>query len=327
MAHAINYVWNYCNDVSLKAFRRNKTFLSAYDLHKLTAGTSKDLRLSADTIQQVCTEYVTRRRQFKKIRLKWRSRKKSLGWIPFKAAYVQLKGDTVTYCGHRFRLWLSRPIVGQVKTGSFTQDARGRWYVSFQCEVPELHGPPAPAEVGIDLGLKDQLACTHLPEPLSRANITRYYAEPLATAQRARKKKRVKALHAKIANVRKDWTHKVTTAIARTSRLIVVGNVSSVKLAKTPFAKSTYDAAWGITRSLLQYKALRLGAQYVEVNESWSSCTCADCLQRTGPRGLRQLGVRVWTCAVCGVEHQRDINSAHNILRLGRETLSGIRLL
>jgi hypothetical protein len=40
------------------AFRRDKTFLSAYDLHTLTAGTSKDLRLSADTIQQVCTEYV-----------------------------------------------------------------------------------------------------------------------------------------------------------------------------------------------------------------------------------------------------------------------------
>ena len=60
MASAINYVWNYCNAVSLLAYRRNKTFLSAYDLHKLTAGTSKDLGLSADTIQQVCTEYIGR---------------------------------------------------------------------------------------------------------------------------------------------------------------------------------------------------------------------------------------------------------------------------
>ena len=99
MAGAINYVWNFCNEVSLLAFRRDKTFLSAYDLHKLTAGTSKDLRLSADTIQQVCTEYVTRRKQFKKIKLKWRSKKRSLGWIPFKAAYMKLEGDTVTYWG------------------------------------------------------------------------------------------------------------------------------------------------------------------------------------------------------------------------------------
>ena len=168
MSAAINFVWNFCNEVSLLAFRRDKTFLSAYDLHKLTAGTSKDLRLSADTIQQVCTEYVTRRRQFRKIKLKWRSRKRSLGWIPFKAAYIKIVDDTITYCGHRFRLWLSRPLGGTVKTGSFTQDSRGRWYVNLQCDVPPVSGPIGPHEIGIDLGLTDQIACTHLPEPLSR---------------------------------------------------------------------------------------------------------------------------------------------------------------
>src|SRR5215831_2880538 len=141
MAGAINYVWNYCQEVSLLAFRRDKTYLSAYDLHKLTAGTSKDLHLSADTIQQVCTEYVTRKRQFHKSKLKWRSKKRSLGWIPFKAAYSRLKDDTVTYCGHRFRLWLSRPVEGVIKTGSFTQDARGRWYVNLQCAVLDATTP------------------------------------------------------------------------------------------------------------------------------------------------------------------------------------------
>jgi len=86
MASAINYVWNYCQEVSLLAWRRDKTILSAYDLHKFTAGTSKDLCLSADTIQQVCTEYVTRRRHCKKLKLTWRAQQRSLGWIPFKAA-------------------------------------------------------------------------------------------------------------------------------------------------------------------------------------------------------------------------------------------------
>src|SRR4030095_5748113 len=160
MASATNYVWNYCNAVSLLVFRRDKTFLSAYDLHKLTASTSKDLRLSADTIQQVCTEYVTRRRQFRKVKLKWRSRKRSLGRIPFKAAYIKLVGDTVTYCGYRFRLWRSRPVEGTVKTGSFTQDARGRWYVSFQCEVADELEPVGHLELGIDLGLTNQIACS-----------------------------------------------------------------------------------------------------------------------------------------------------------------------
>jgi transposase len=327
MSYAVNYVWNYCQEVSIKAFKRDRTFLSAYDLQKMTAGTSKDLRLHSQTVQCVAEEYATRRKQFKKIKLKWRSRKRSLGWIPFKASGIRLGSDTVTYCGQRFRLWLSRPIVGDIKTGSFTQDSRGKWYVSFQCEVPELHGPPAPAEVGIDLGLRDQIACTHLPEPLSRANITQHYAEPLAQAQRARKKKRVKAIQAKIANVRKDWTHKVTTAIARMSRLIAVGNVSSTQLTPTSFAKSTYDAAWGLTRTFLHYKAIRLGAVYLEVSEYRSSCTCSVCGAITGPSGLGQLDVRVWTCSACGAVHQRDINSAHIHLRRGRATLAGIPVL
>jgi IS605 OrfB family transposase len=319
MASAINYVWNYCNEVSSLAYRRDKTFLSAYDLHKLTAGTSKDLRLSADTIQQVCTEYVTRRRQCKKIKLKWRSRKRSLGWIPFKAAYIKLQDDTVTYCGHRFRLWLSRPVAGVIKTGSFTQDARGRWYVNCQCEVPDAHEPVGQAQIGIDLGLTNQIACSD-GVVYSRENLTYAHEEALTLAQRAHKKRRVHAIQAKIANCRKDWTHKATTAIARRAKLIIIGDVSSTKLMKTSFAKSTYDAAWGHVRSQLHYKAIRLAGSCISGRETFSSVTCSACGQRTGPSGLRALGVREWCCSACGVVHHRDVNAAQNILRSGRRT-------
>ena len=329
MASAIHYVWNYCNEVSILAWRRDKTFLSAYDLHKLTAGTSKDLRLSADTIQQVCTEYVTRRRQCKKIKLKWRSRKRSLGWIPFKAAYIRLEDDTVTYCGHRFRLWLSRPVEGVIKTGSFSQDARGRWYVNFQCEVPEATEPVGHAEIGIDLGLQHQIACSDGPK-YSRANLTRQHEAALTMAQRARKKKRVKAIQAKIANTRADWTHKATTAIARRAKLLVIGDVSSSNLTKTAFAKSTYDAAWFSVRHQLSYKAKRLASVCESGSEKFSSVTCSDCGARTGPRGLRALGVREWACSCCSAVHDRDVNAAKNILafRTGRGTpIKGIPIL
>ena len=313
MAGAINYVWNYCNEVSLLAFRRDKTFLSAYDLHKLTAGTSKDLRLSADTIQQVCTEYVTRRKQFKKIKLKWRSKKRSLGWIPFKAAYIKLQDDTITYCGHRFRLWLSRPVEGIIKTGSFTQDARGHWYVNLQCEVVDAVEPVGTLELGIDLGLTNQIACSD-GIVYSRPNVTRQHEEALACAQRAGKKKRVRAIQAKIAHTRADWTHKATTAITRRAKYIVIGDVSSAKLIKTPFAKSTLDAAWHSVRFQLSYKAIRLAGVCVSGRETFSSVTCSDCGTRGGPSGLRALGVREWVCMQCGVTHNRDINAAKNIL-------------
>ncbi|MCZ6873621.1 MAG: transposase, partial [bacterium] len=150
----------------------------------------------------------------------------------------------------------------------------------------------------------------------------------LTMAQRAGKKKRVRAIHAKIANARKDWAPKATTDIARRASYIAVGNVSPSKLVKTRMAKSVYDAGWHQFRSLLKYKAVMLGATYANVNESFSSVTCSVCLARSGPSGLGVLGVREWVCKSCGVVHDRDVNAAHHILRAGRCTpVKGIRLL
>lgn len=136
--------------------------------------------------------------------------------------------------------------------------------------------------------------------------------------------KRVQAIHAQIANCRKNWAHQTTTAMVKRAKLIVVGNVSSRKPGKTPMAKSVHDAGWGQLRTCLQYKAMRLGVMYSAVNESGSSVTCSTCLARTGPSGLSALGVRVWCCTACGAVHDRDHNASRHILRLGRQALAGI---
>ena len=321
MGWAVNFVWNYCQEVSLLALQREKRWLSAYDLIGLCAGASEDLGISSETMAEVCREYVKKRRQFRKRRLKWRSRKRSLGWIPLKMRFLKVTGDSIRYQKRRFRFWNSRPLKGTPKTGSFSQDARGRWYLNIQCEVEDPGIPIGTAEIGIDLGLTNQVTCSDQTEPNRRDNLTQRYAEPLAKAQRAHKAKRVKVIHAKIANSRKDWTHKLSTAIVLRAILIVVGNVSSAKLVKTRFAKSVYDASWSDFKAQLVYKAMRLGVRYGEVNEAYSSVTCSGCLNRTGPSGLSGLGVREWQCLHCGAHHCRDHNAALNILRAGRRTL------
>lgn len=327
MAWAVHTVWNYCNEVSMLALRRDGKWLAAYELHGLVAGTSKALGLQSQAIQHVCTEYVTRRRQFRKRRLRWRSRKRSLGWIPFPNQAIRIKGDSVRFGGRAFRLWLSRPVEGEVKAGSFAQDARGRWYINLQCEVADLAQPLGQVEIGIDLGLREQIACSD-GTIYSRANLTRHYEDALGMAQRAGKKKRAAALHARIKNTRKDWTHKVTTQVARRARFMAVGDVSSARLVQTRFAKPVYDAGWHMVRHQLHYKAIRLAGVCVPVRESFSSVTCSVCLERSGPSGLGALGVREWTCSACGVSHGRDVNAARNILRLGRQTpIKGIPVL
>ena len=314
-ASAVNYVWNYCNETSIKAIKRDGRWLSGFDLMNLTSGSSRELGLHAHTIKRTCSEYVTRRPQFKKVKLNWRSRKRSLGWIPFKSNGIKIEGDSVTYCKEKYRFWLSRPIQGKILEGSFNQDSRGRWYVNLQCRVENVSGSGTEA-LGIDLGLKDKIVLSN-GNKYSRENITKKYEDGLALAQRAGKRRRVSKIHSKIRNTRKDWTHKVTTKIISSAAILCVGDVKSKKLVKTRLAKSIYDASWCQIRSLLKYKAIKLGCDYRDTNEKFSTVTCSVCTNRTGPSGLSNLGVRMWECSSCGTKHDRDVNASRNILIFG----------
>ena len=326
MAGAVNFVWNYCNEVSKKSITYNSKWLSEYDLNNLTASCSKELGISSVTVQSVCKEYVVRRVKARKVKLAWRSKVRSLGWIPTKANAISMHKDTVTYAGHTFRFWKSRELFGKIKTANFSQDANGRWYMNIQCEVEKYLLQKTGKEIGIDLGLKT-IACDSDGNKYDRENLTKQFEDKLAMAQRARKKKLVRSIHAKIRNSRSDWAHKTTTEIVKSYDNIVVGNVSSSKLIKTNFAKSVSDAGWCQFKSLLAYKAIRFGKDFKEVNESFSTVTCSVCLNKTGASGLSALGVREWTCSVCGCHHDRDTNAAQNILRMGHHAPKGIPLL
>jgi len=141
-----------------------------------------------------------------------------------------------------------------------------------QVEVAPSKGT---ACVGIDLGLKEAATCSD-----GQVLASRWYRNAevsLATAQRSKKKKRVKAIHAKTANRRKDAMHKLSTKLVVGNAAIFVGNVASAKLVKTKMAKSTLDAGWSIFKTMLEYKCNHAGVVFEEVNEAWSTQTCSCC--------------------------------------------------
>lgn len=330
MAREVNQVWNHINAISAKAarpFHGRPQFLSGYDLQKLTAGFSKceGVTVGSGTVQLVCAEYATRRKQFKKQRLNWRvsnpkSSKYSLGWIPFKGGHAKYKAGQIEFAGKKFSLWDSYGLSKyELRAGSFSQDTRGRWYLNVAVEV-EAKPSTGTASVGIDLGLKE-CATTSTGDKLEgrwyRAN-----EKALGVAQRARKKQRVKAIHAKTKNQRKDALHKFSTALVQKNAAIFVGNVSSVKLVKTTMAKSTLDAGWSMLKTILEYKSHQAGIVFEEVNESYSTQTCSQCASIEGPKGLSGLGIRQWTCG-CGAVHDRDVNAARNIAARGHARLAG----
>jgi putative transposase len=202
---------------------------------------------------------------------------------------------------------------------SLSQDARGRWYCNLVVEyLPKPHGQNA--AVGIDLGLNDGMTLSTGAKVENGREFAEYEAN-LAKAQRANKARRVKAIHAKIANTRKDFLHKETTKIADAFGLICVGDVSGRWLQATN-GKSAADASTGMSRNMLRYKAMARAATFVDVSEYLTTQTCADCGAVGGPRGTKGLEVREWTCGDCGVIHDRDVNAARNILRLGRQALA-----
>jgi putative transposase len=329
MARAVNLVWNYCNELSVKVLERERRFIGAAEMQRYLAGASKEgLAVGSAVFQQVAEEYVTRRRQHRKRRLAWRvssGARRSLGWIPFKARSIVYRGGQVRFQGQAFGLWDSYGLSGySLRAGCFSQDARGRWYLNVTVATAKPVPAPLPAaSLGIDLGLRQLAAFSD--EALENIEAPRFYRdlEPkLAVAQRARKPARVRALHAKIANRRRDGLHKLSTELASRYGAIFVGNVNAQALARTPHAKSVLDAGWGALRTMLQYKCDDAGAWFEEVDEAYSTQTCSACNNRTGPQGREGLGMRVWTCPHCGTRHDRDRNAARNILAAGHRRLA-----
>jgi hypothetical protein len=111
------------------------------------------------------------------------------------------------------------------------------------------------------------------------------------------------------------------TGLVRQHAAIIVGNVNTAGLAKTPMAKLVLDAGWSTLRTMLSQKCDSAGVWFDEVDERFSTQTCSECGALSGPKGIAGLGIREWCCP-CGAVHDRDINSARVILAAGNRRLA-----
>ena len=321
MATQVNQVWNFCNETSSRSIRERSTWLSGFDLQKYTNGFSKcdGVLIGSKTIQQVCEEYVTRRKQFKKAKLRWRvsnpqSSRRSLGWIPFKSGALVYANGQIQFAGHRLSLWDSYGLSNyKLRAGNFNQDVRGRWYLNVVVQIPTV-ASSGKRSVGMDLGVKT--AVTTSDGQKLAGHWYRDQEEALARAQRAKKKDRVRTIHAKIANQRKDALHKFSHAMVSQYGAIFVGDISSQWMLKTSSAKGTLDASWSRLKIMLEYKSQQAGVIFEVVNEAYTTQTCSCCgnIPSSSPKGRAGLRVREWTCSTCGAHHDRDVNAAVNIL-------------
>ncbi len=336
MAFDVNQVWNAANAdsseyswVPVPEVGYINCGTSAFDLMKDLKGIRKERGMIIDSTaaQEVIAVHAKARKQFKKNKLNWRcsgGARRALGWVPFKSGAAKWVNGQIRYAGHYFKVWDSYGLSQfDFRSGCFSQDSRGRWYfnivVHVEAEIRQAEG----GQIGIDLGLKTTATCSN-GDTLERQDCYRNSEVKLGKAQRAKDKKRVRAIQAKIKNRRKDAIHKFSNKLVKENSLIVVGNVSASGLAKTKMAKSVLDAGWAMLKTQLEYKSIATQGVFIEVNESYTTqaCSCCGCISSSSPKGRSGLGIREWTCAECGTMHDRDINAAKNILALGHKRLA-----
>jgi putative transposase len=321
-ASEVNAVWNWANEVSAKAARPfvgKAKWLSGFQLNNLSAGATEYFeKIGADTIQRVNGEYAVKRRTARRSALCWRvsrGARRSLGWVPFKAASLKRKGRSVRFCGKTFRVFEAEKLNGvKWQQGCFAEDALGEWWLCVPVEVAIARTVATEESVGIDLGLKD-VAVT---SDGGRCGTGRFYQDieqKIAQAQRRGHKRKAKRLHRRAANRRRDALHKFSRQIVDRYQNIVVGDVSSTQLTQTRMAKAVLDSGWGMLRQMLRYKGEHAGRSVAIVSEKYTSRACSSCGSLTGPRGVNGLCVRRWRCANCGESHDRDVNAARNLLR------------
>ena len=212
-------------------------------------------------------------------------------------------------------------------TVTLSKDCAHRYFVSLLVEEDIKHLPGVKKQVGLDLGLKSMLI-TSDGHTYGNPKFFAKDEKKLAKAQRrhARAKKggknrrkaqlKVARLHARIAERRKDYQHKLSTQIIRENQVVCVESLSVKNMLQNhSLAKAISDVGWSEFIRQLAYKAEWYGRSLVRIDKWYpSSKRCFDCGHLLDSLTL---DVRHWICPECGVSHDRDINAARNILAVG----------
>ncbi|MGW3106906.1 RNA-guided endonuclease InsQ/TnpB family protein [Streptomyces sp. NPDC001100] len=227
----------------------------------------------------------------------------------------------------------SRNLASMPSTVTVVKDAGGRHFASFVVETDTSEVlPETTGEVGIDLGLT-HFAVLCDGRKIASPKFFRRAEKKLRKAQQslARKTKgsanrkkavvKVARAHARTADARKDFHHKLSTTLIRENQAVHVEDLAVKGLARTRLAKSVHDAGWSTFVGMLEYKAARYGRVFTRVDRFFpSSRLCSACGFKDGPKPL---DVREWTCQGCGTVHDRDVNAARNIRTEGSKVAAG----
>lgn len=333
------FVWNWALGLRKQAYQETGKGIGYYDLKRratalksqpetewLNQADSQVLQAKIEDLEKAYKNFFARRAKFPRFKSKRDGQSirypqrfqfyENFTYLP-KAGWVKTK--------------FHRPLEGRPKNVTVSKTKTGKYFVSVQCEVDRIEQSARGGEIGIDLGIKSFLATSegwkrdnphHLQQAEKRVKRLQRQVSRRVKGSAGREKARILLArqHEKLANQRKDFLHKLSTELIDCYGLVGMENLNVRGMVKNRrLAKAISTTGWGMFRLMLEYKGEWYGSYVHKVDRFFpSSKTCSNCGCEIDQLPL---SVREWQCPICGAIHDRDINSAINILN---ETRAGV---
>jgi putative transposase len=291
-------------------------------------------RLGSQAIQDIAQRidkayklfFKNRKRGIKTAPPSFKKVKKYKSFTLKQAGYWLLEGNKIVIMSNTYKYSKSRDVEGKIKTLTVKRDPLGDIYIYLTCETEEAAVEPRSGKsVGLDFGLKKFLTASDgkiIESPM-------FFKQGMKEIRKlnrilSRKEKGFnnykKALldlvraYKKIANRRRDYHFKLAKKLAEEYALICIEDLN-IKAMQRLWGRKVSDLGHSQFVNILKYQCSKTGTIVVEIPRFYpSSKTCSGCgyVLEDLP-----LSVREWTCPACGVKHDRDLNAARNILRVG----------
>lgn len=338
------WVYNHCIALHKRYYRLYGKSLNKYQLQKHLAKLKKHekykpwKKLSSQSIQQIAEKIDEGYKRFFKRQAKrpptFKGRRRYSS-ITFKNTGWSLNGNefVINAISLRLKFSYSRPIRGNIKTITLKKDALGELWLCFSLisESQTIVYPKTGQTAGIDFGMKTFLTLSDgntVKSPqylfnnleLLRKKSRNLSKKKKGSNNRRKAKLELARLHRKVNNLREEFQWKEAHKLLKSYDTICIEDLN-MKAMQMLWGRKIGDLAFSNFVNKLEYLAEKHNKKVVKIDRFFpSSKTCYDCGHVHKELHLKD---RSWVCPECGTNHQRDLNAAKNIRKVGTSTFAG----